>query len=204
MSKTNFEIANLISRAFGLNTPTYVLPTEAPKHGALNYGNIPTQPLEAAKKLSWLGTPIIYPMVFKGGEYNQYAPTGKLTTTNLNSFDIPPATLVDFRRAKNISKTHLGGNNGTVKEVYGFDDWQIRIRGLCLDTPDMSAYEQHQELLKWEQLADSIEIQGELFLDKNIYMLVIEDMVFNQLEGAPNIIPFEITAVSDEPIELIL
>ena len=66
----------------------------------------------------------------------------------------------------------------------------------------MSAYEQHQELLKWENIADSIEVIGELFLDKSIYRLVIEDINFPQLEGKQNIIPFEIAAVSDEPIEL--
>lgn len=198
---TSFNISNLLSNAFGIKAPLFVLPSEAPQNGEASYGSIPVKPLEEAKKLSWLGTPIIYPMLFKGGEYQFYQPTGIIGSVRLNDFEIPPATLVDFRRAKNITKTRLSGNNGTVKEIYGFDDWQIRIRGLCLDTPQSSAYEQHQELLKWENLADSIQVQGELFLDKNIYSLVIEDINFSQPEGKQNIIPFEITAVSDEPLE---
>lgn len=201
---TDFNISDLLSNAFGIKSPVFVLPNEAPQNGKPSYSSIPVKPLQEAKKLSWLGTPIIYPMVFKAGEYQFYKPTGIIDTIRLNDFEIPPATLVDFRRAKNITKTRLSGNNGTVKEIYGFDDWQIRIRGLCLDTPESSAYEQHQELLKWENLADSIEVQGELFLDKNIYNLVIEAINFSQPEGKQNIIPFEITAVSDEPLELVL
>lgn len=202
--KTNFDIANALSAAFGIKAPLFVLPDTAPQKGEAAYASIPVKTLPEAKKMSWLGTPIIYPMVFKGGEYQIYKPTGELGSSKLNDFEIPPATLVDFRRSKNITKTRLSGNNGTVKEIYGFDDWQIRIRGLCLNTPDISAYDQHLELLKWEKLADSIQVQGELFLDKDIFNLTIEDIDFRQPEGKQNIIPFEITAVSDEPLELVL
>ncbi|WP_438710863.1 DUF6046 domain-containing protein [Aquimarina muelleri] len=198
---TNFDIATLLSNAFGINTANFVLPTDAPQNGDAKYASIPVREKKEAKKMSWLGTPIIYPTVFKGGSYQQYN-QGVLELKSFQDFDIPPATLIDFRRAKNITKTRLIGNTGTVKEIYGFDDWQIRFRGLCLDTPQISAYEQQQELLKWENLADSIEVIGELFIDKSIYRLVIEDISFRQPEGKQNIIPFEIAAVSDEPIEL--
>ena len=198
---TNFDIATLLSKAFGVNTANFVLPNDAPQNGDASYASIPVKEKKEAKKMSWLGTPIIYPTVFKGSPYQQYK-KGVLELKSFQNFNIPPATLIDFRRTKNITKTRLIGNAGAVKEIYGFDDWQIRFRGLCLDTPQMSAYEQHQELLKWENIADSIEVIGELFLDKSIYRLVIEDINFPQLEGKQNIIPFEIAAVSDEPIEL--
>ncbi|MGY0426009.1 MAG: DUF6046 domain-containing protein [Polaribacter sp.] len=199
---TNFDIATLLSNAFGINTANFVLPNDAPQKGDAKYASIPVREKKEAKKMSWLGTPIIYPSVFKGSKYQQYK-NGVLELKSFKDFNIPPATLIDFRRAKNITKTRVLGNNGTVKEIYGFDDWQIRFRGLCLDTPQMSAYEQQQELLKWENLADSIEVIGELFKDKSIYRLVIEDISFRQPEGKQNIIPFEIAAVSDEPLELI-
>ncbi|AOR29540.1 hypothetical protein FORMB_25230 [Formosa sp. Hel1_33_131] len=201
---TNFDIATLLSKAFGVNTANFVLPNDAPQNGDASYTSIPVKEKKEAKKMSWLGTPIIYPTVFKGSTYQYYKETGIIDDQALNDFNIPPATLIDFRRAKNITKTKILGSNGTVKEIYGFDDWQIRFRGLCLDTPQVSAYEQHQELLKWENIADSIEVIGELFLDKSIYRLVIEDINFPQLEGKQNIIPFEIAAVSDAPLELIL
>ncbi len=197
-----FSIPQLLAQAFGLTKVSYVVPQDAPQAADVNYAGVQVKPMQEVKKLSWMGTPIMFPTLFKGGSYQYYKENGVLDNKPLADFDIPPASIIDFRRAKNITKTRISGTNGTVKEIYGFDDWQIRIRGLCLDTPQMSAYDQHLELLKWESLADSIQVIGELFKDKSIYRLVIEEIDFPQREGSTNIIPFVITAVSDEPIEL--
>ena len=96
-----------------------------------------------------------------------------------------------------MSKTHISGRNGTIKEIYGLDDWQIRIRGLCLDTPQESSRDQQKRLLEYENISESIGVIGKLFNDKKIDRISIEEMDFKQLEGSPNIIPFEISALSD-------
>ena len=88
--------------------------------------------------------------------------------------------------------------------MYGFDDWVIRLRGLCLNEPDRSAYDQITELLQWEKIADSIPVLGDLFRDKDIYNIAIQNIDIKQIQGKPNIIPFEISALSDEPLELVL
>lgn len=205
MIPNNFEIGNLLRSTFGIG-PVFILPEDAPQRGEAAYINIPVKSNEESKKLSWLGTPIMHPVLFKGTTYQQFAKTGKIEKVTLNDFDLPPASIIDFRRSKNVTKTRLSGNNGTVKEIYAFDDWQIRIRGLCLDDPKagITAYQQQQELLKWENLADSIRVFGDYFTDKSIYDIVIEDINLPQREGSTNILPFVITAVSDEPLELIL
>lgn len=205
MSNFNPDISQLFNLAFGFIPVKYYVGSTVPDKvdGAL-YQSVPTKPVEDVKKMSWMGTPVMFPMKFKGGSYQYYTPWGALQQKRLNDFELPYASVADFRRAKNITKTNVLGSNGTVKEIYGFDDWQIRIRGLCLDTPEMSAYDQHKELLKWEDIADSIEVIGALFKDKSIYRITVEDFDFKQPQGKQNVIPFEITASSDEPLELVL
>ncbi|WP_435135712.1 DUF6046 domain-containing protein [Formosa sp. A9] len=201
MSTYRPDISQLFNAAFGVTPITYKVDNQAPNNGLVNYQSIPVKTYEAAKKMSWMGTPIMFPMKFKGGYYNRYSKAGRLIANPYQDFDLPPATIVDFRRAKNITKTNVLGSTGTVKEIYGFDDWQIRIRGLCLDTPNLSAIDQYKALLRWEEIADSIEVLGELFLDKSIFSITIEDIDFKQAQGKENVIPFEITASSDEPLE---
>lgn len=204
MSNFKPDISQLFNAAFGFIPITYKVDGVAQNAPQLDFNGIESKSQAEASKLSWMGTPVLFPIILKGGNYNNYNSDGTVGTVSLNDLELPPTTIADFRRAKNITKTNLLGNNGTVKEIYGFDDWGIRIRGLCLDTPDSSAYEQHQELLKWEVVTDSIQVVGDLFKDKSIYSLVIEDIDFRQIQGNTSAIPFEITAVSDEPLELIL
>ncbi|MGB1307533.1 MAG: DUF6046 domain-containing protein [Oceanihabitans sp.] len=198
------DISQLFNAAFGFIPISYKAENNPAANAATGYSSIPTKSPVEAKKMSWMGTPIMFPVKFKGGSYQYYKQTGILAKKAINDFELPPTTIVDFRRAKNITKTNVLGSNGTVKEIYGFHDWHIRIRGLCLDTPKIKAYEQHQELLKWEAIADSVEVVGDLFKDKSIFRITIEDVDFKQPQGKHNVIPFEITASSDEPLELVL
>ncbi|MBU2923058.1 hypothetical protein KO504_17040 [Winogradskyella psychrotolerans] len=205
MSTYKPDISQLFNAAFGFIPITYKPQIGLQPVGKAVYASVPTEEYEAAKKMSWMGTPIMFPVSFisSGNKYLQYNGRGELVEVeDLADFDLPPTTVVDFRRAKNVTKTNVLGSNGTVKEIYGFDDWQIRIRGLCLDTPTVKAYDLQSELLKWDNLADAIEVQGDLFVDKDIYRITIEEINFTQPQGRHNVIPFEITASSDQPIEL--
>ncbi|MBV7268369.1 DUF6046 domain-containing protein [Winogradskyella luteola] len=202
MSNFKPDISQLFNAAFGFVPIVYKVNEGRQNNGSANYQSIQTVEDEEAQKLSWMGTPIMFPVKFIGQQYQFYNQSGELENKSLKDFDLPPTTVVDFRRAKNITKTNVLGDNGTVKEIYGFDDWQIRIRGLCLDTPTEKAYDLQNELLKWEAVVNSIEVDGDLFIDKNIYRIAIEEIDFRQPQGRHNVIPFEITASSDQPIEL--
>lgn len=198
------DISQLFNAAFGFVPITYKPEVGNQNSGEAVYQSVPVVTEEEAKKLSWMGTPIMFPVVFKGGTYRFYNSNAEPVEKPLKDFDLPPTTVVDFRRAKNITKTNVLGDNGTVKEIYGFDDWQIRLRGLILDTPNEKAFDIQSNLLEWEKIVDSIEVQGDLFLQKDIYRLTIEEVDFRQPQGRHNVIPFEITASSDEPLELVL
>lgn len=158
---------------------------------------------EEAERISIYGTPIVFPMKFLGGDkFLKYDDKGRLVDFSLSDFWLPDATMADFSRAKNIIKTNTLGANGTIKEIYGFDDWHIRIRTLCIRNKEFSEREQEKKILEWFQVVGSIGIEGYLFTKKNIKSIVLEDIDIKSISGSPNVIPIEITAVSDEAIEL--
>jgi hypothetical protein len=198
-----YNISQLFKLAFGTNLPVYLtVPIgKEPAHTA-EYGSIRTVGREEAMRLSKLGTPIVFPMKFTAGSYKFYDYQSKIVEKQLSDFWLPPATMVDFSRVKNISRTDVIGGNGTVKEIYGFDDWQIRIRTVC-HNDELSSREYEKRLIEWSEVIQSVSVEGDLFGWKNIHNLVIESIDIRSLEGTPNIIPIELNCISDEPFELI-
>ena len=195
--------------AFGINAPIYRVPNDKQGPVGINYQDIEELPRYYDKEYddkpvptSWMGTPIIFSATFKGGTYNRYKLNGQMETVNLEDLQLPAATMFSFRRAKNIERTNLLGSNGTVKEIYGFDDWIIDVKGLCLDEPDRSAHEQYEALLQWEEIADAIGIKGVLFNQKSIDAVSMSDWNDNVVQGKPGTIPFSFQLYSDEAIEL--
>lgn len=202
----SYQLPSIFRTAFGINAPIYladVYSHQTPP--ALDFPNITVVSEQEAAQLSWLGTPIMFPIKIHGGSYKFYNPKGELVSESIQDFNMPASSLVDFSRAKNITRTDVLGNNGTVKEIYGFDDWSIRIRGLCLNEPGVrTAEEQKQALLRIEQIAGAVDVLGSLFTEKNIHAITIESIDFQQVQGKPDVIPFEIRAISDEPLLLTL
>jgi hypothetical protein len=106
-----------------------------------------------------------------------------------------------------MGDTKVNGGRGSVKEIYGFDNWQVTINGFLI--PDHSQpqdlkfpLQQEKELAKWDELASSIEVGCELFTLRKITNLTIKGVSFEPMRGKPNIRTFTINALSDEPIEL--
>lgn len=198
-----YNISQLFKLAFGTNLPVYLtVPIgKEPAHTA-EYGSIRTVGRDEAMRLSKLGTPIVFPVKFTAGSYKFYDYQSKIVEKQLADFWLPPATMVDFSRVKNIRHTDVIGGNGTVKEIYGFDDWQIRIRTVC-HNDELSSREYEKRLIEWSEVIQSISVEGDLFGWKNIHNLVIESIDIRSLEGTPNIIPIELNCISDEPFELI-
>lgn len=206
MTDIRYDIGKIFSAAFGISSPIYI--TRPIRIGEQNpdisYSGVKMVEKAEAEKMSWLNTPIIFPVKFEAEVYKVYDLKGKLTEKEYADFWLPAATLIEFSRAKNITRTAVLGSNGTVKEIYGFDDWQIRMRGVCLPEPDRTEKDQKEALLAWAEIAASIKVDGDLFFEKGIDRIAISDVQFSQVQAKPEVIPFEITAISDQPIELIL
>ena len=195
-----YNIGDLLNQAFGIDNAIA---------GTGGYKGVTmVEDVAEVHRQSYLGTPIIYPLILKGQRYQIYTDTGEIDTQQVREFELPAVALSSFSRKKNISQTRLNANYGTVKEMYGFDDWKIEIRGLCLRDPKhpsaQTAFEQHLRLLEFEKVAESIPVISDLYNDKGIDTIVIESIKFDQIAGKPGVIPFRISAISDTPTELIL
>ena len=209
MANKLYNVGELFRLAFGINSPIFITePLQASQKVNLNFKDVHyIKDYYKKEATSWMGTPIIGLLVFEAGSYFQYNSKGFLEKIALDQMVLPTATLFNFRRAKNITKTNVLGNNGTVKEIYGFDDWVIDVKGLAVDTPFISASEQIEALLKWEKIADSIKISsesGDLFSTKGIFAVVIEEFKVESIQGSPGVIPFTMSLSSDESLELLL
>jgi hypothetical protein len=206
---TRYNISELFNAAFGIKTPIYTIePNNQSNNQNLDYSGITYLPdYYKTEGNSWLNTPIIGLLKFKAGSYPVYTPNGEIGFISFDDYIFPPTTLFSFRRAKNITKTNLLGASGTVKEIFGFDDWVIDVKGLCLDdvtAGGFSAREKIRQIEEWEEIAGAINISSKLFTSKKIAAVVIENYNQEAVQASPGVIPFSMTLCSDDAIELIL
>src|SRR5690554_1423259 len=142
--ENRYTVSEIFRKAFGINIPFYI--TEDFRRNApqnLSFDGIETLPdYYEPTATTWMGTPVLFGATFKGGIYQRYNLRGEIVDVELPDLVLPPATMFQFRRAKNITRTNILGSNGTVKEIFGFDDWIIDVRGFCLDEPNRSAQSQ--------------------------------------------------------------
>jgi hypothetical protein len=129
-------------------------------------------------------------------------------------YNLSPYTILEITRAKNIVKTPMLGLNGTVKEFISMDDWQLTFKGFLINEErDELPYEQTARLLEVfginEQLlfvSETVrrwfERQGAIAQGEALEFIVIEEVRLPGLDGFSNVQPFEIVAVSDNPIEI--
>jgi len=194
-SISGLSITNIISRVFsGIR---YTLPGNEQAGNEITYRALAALSANKESEFSDLGTKVENPVVFTGKTYNKYD-GGMIVQVQPDDFVLPYAVTIDFVRSKNVIKTHINGHDGTVKEMFGMDDWQISIKGLILEQNGKTVDDIKQELLMYESLADTIKIkQGKQFTEKGIYGIFIEELSFPQLKGFPKVQPFEISAVSD-------
>lgn len=133
---------------------------------------------------------------------------------DFGSYNLSPYTLLEISRAKNIVKTPLLGRNGTVKEFISMDDWQLSFKGFLINEErDELPYTQTARLLEVfgvnqhvnffsEVVRRWFERQGVVAEGEALDFIVIEEVKLPPIDGFANVQPFEITAVSDNPIEI--
>ena len=215
-------VVSLLGDAFGFNSPIYLpygfqrdfvargykLP-EGEVQGELGSYQVTLVDDQEADRMSMFGTPVLGSFTIEGGTYKVYDKrTGRLVDREYSDFEFPVATIVDFERSKDIVKTPTIGGSGSVKEIFGFNDWAINIRGVCLDDGSRSAQktakEQQNSLILLNEIAGSLGLaRGKIFFEKQINRIVFERLSISAVQGKPGIIQFEIEASSDEDILII-
>ena len=203
-------IADAIRGVFGINSPIYIpwgknVPYEAGEYPNIQF--LPEETILEDMPVSEFGTNVFGSITFESGEYNMYDIDGSLIKRRFGDYALPYSCITTFRRPSNVTKTEVLGSSGTVKEFYGKSDWQLSIRGVAFNRRDgrgVSAHEQIDNLTKWADICDSIGVLGSIFRRKGIYNIVIEEFSEQPIVGRWDAIPFQIDAVSDNPIELYL
>ena len=214
-------IGHVISEVFGIQSPIYVpnawfdqagqqaaayeipkpLRNEPPQH---YQSQLLTE--DAPQAYSSFGTPVLGVMKLAGGRYNTFnRRTAKVEQTRYEDYTLPYSCLVDFSRENNVIITPVLGSTGTVKEIYGIGDWEINIRGIAFNKGDEKANSAHEiiaRLVEWTTVCDAITVEGDTFYSKNINRMVIKRIDVQPMEAKYNVIPFQIQAISDQPIEL--
>ena len=140
--------------------------------------------------VSMLGTPVFADVVLK-------STSDKSLTIKLDS------VLLIIEQNKNIGRTNVTGRNGSVKEYYSLDDYNIEISGSITDE-NATRYpmEQVNTLIKVCELAEAMEVSSPFLEMFNIYNAVIYNYKFDQKAGYQNQQFFHLKMYSDLPIEL--
>jgi hypothetical protein len=213
-------VSRLLSDVFGVESPVYVPWFLERTYKALPYtdvkeGTPPSGLAQAFSGVEILNRDVDYddaPVRFgqkafgtfllKGATYNIWDYRGMLIPVEMKELLMPLATLVEFTRPKVVTKTPTTGGIGSVKEIYGLDDWAISISGIIL--PDnlnpftqQTVWEQMEAIQLFHEIAGSIEVVGQLFEQRHISRIVTESLKFSPVQGKPNMMQYSLEAVSD-------
>lgn len=206
----NYNISDLFAESFGLKVGKAYDPKVGngrPDDPKGVYQGIEFIDAEEAERLSYLGTPVLFPITFVAGTYKRYDEQGKIEDVQMEDFQLPVTCIADFKRAKQLATTNISGGKGTVKELFGFEDWQINIKGFFLFDKEQpqglkTPLEQETRMVQWENLACSVGATGAFFGCRSIEAITLKELNVNSKRGQPGIRPFSIPCLSDEAVEL--
>lgn len=143
-----------------------------------------------------MGIPLFFPLTFVDGN---------------KRFQLPNAPMIQVQGKKTIVKTPVAGRDGTMKEIIAAQDYQVSIWGFALkESTQVEISESFSELFPSDYLSQlhlwysknaALGVECELLRILGIHHLVIEKIAFPMIEGALGLLPYEITALSDEEVE---
>lgn len=200
----SFKIADLVRNSFGITDVKVYSPGSIPKDSRINYESIDAIDSDPDALKSKLGTPIIMPITFGEVRYEKQE-KGRKQKYRLSKKTLPPATIISFTQKKNIIKTNIAGRDGEIKENMGLGDWIISIRGFIIndDQPGIFPEDYFHHMAEFGKVPVAIPIENKICELLGIYYIVIEDVQFDAIEGAPGVQVFSFNCVSDMPYELI-
>lgn len=144
---------------------------------------------ETRRIVAYLGTPVFSDLILENGK-------GGVVYLG--------EALVSVSQVKNVIATPVVGRNGTIKEYVSDGDFAIKIQGVLVSSDSHYPKEAFADLLNVLKKPDAIAVTSWFLQQFGIFNLVITDYACPQAEGFENMQPFEISALSDTPIELVL
>ncbi len=113
------------------------------------------------------------------------------------------SAIVEISRQKNVVVTVVQGRDTSVKEFVNNGDFQLRISGMLASNGPDYPTEQLTRLNGFLSHKGTLKVVNEKLNKLGIYEIVVTDYAFPAVPFQ-NIQPYTITAISDEPVELIL
>lgn len=108
-----------------------------------------------------------------------------------------PPLMMDFSREKNLIITDVSGGDAEVIERWGTKPWNIDIRGLLIDVSGRQyPTDKIEELCRFFDYNNVIEVVGQQFYEKNIDSIYIQAVNITPLEGFADTVQFSLTARS--------
>ncbi|MBI1228218.1 MAG: hypothetical protein GC192_23495 [Bacteroidetes bacterium] len=193
MAIAKFNLNDAYKEVFGFQTPLFGVVTNKQSAQLPQYENVPTiieEDYQSSVDRISPGTGVLL------ADRLRFEDQGEI-------YALPHETVISYHQAKNIVKTAMSGKDGTVKEYISLDDWSITIQGFIIDY-DSSNYpiDRVDELRKWFQKNKDLGVVSDWLTQLGIYRIVVTDLDLPALAGFSNVQPFEIRALSDEPVEL--
>lgn len=135
-------------------------------------------------------------------------PTGQpiFMPVRLGGVLMPNEPTLSIVGQKTIVETALTGSTrrGTVKELISVDDYQVAIRGICINYASKLVYPEDEvkALRDLFEKNESLLVESALTNLFGIYRLVIKSVRFPEMVGVQHAQAYELTCVSDEDFEL--
>ena len=123
--------------------------------------------------------------------------------SDTDTFHFPNEPLVSLSLRKTIVETATVGpyRKGTVKEFINTEDYNITIRGVCINQEDDEAYpfDEVDNLNKMFAVNEALSIVNNPFFTLfGIGKIFLTSIDFDEMMGQPNLQKYTITAVSDQ------
>lgn len=181
------DLASRYAAAFGIMAVNKQLNTAVLDHNNGNYS------FEFYPKLDV----DIEKMTFKHGKKTL---TFAGMMTNVEGVFAPPL-MIDFSREKQLIETNVNGSDNVIVERWGTKSWQMDMRGILVDMEN-KVYPQSQieELIKFFEINDIIEVEGIQFDDKEIDNIYFKDLRISPVEGFQDTIQISLTASSIQSV----
>lgn len=125
--------------------------------------------------------------------------------TKLNDFWLPNEPLITINGQNVVERTKLTGIKGTVKERISTDDISIKIQGIIInEETDDYPEDQVRALRQIIESQDAVQISNRMLTLFDVHQVAIIAWNFAGIEGHQDCQTYEITCVSDWPVDLIL
>lgn len=190
---------NLLVQLFG---SPYIVPGDEKTEQVVGAYNVTVQADDEYDRLSQFGTPVLGSFRVEAGTYKAYDSNDKLSDIQIDDFEFPVASIVEFSRRKGTVVTETIGGKGSVKEIMGLSDWKISIRGLIVQDDSRwegkTVAEQQKRLDALNEIVGAIKVDGRIFAERDIHHILIQELRYTPVQGKPGLVQYEIDALSDE------